>query len=315
MRIASGCLPVLFACGCERLSEGDIATALAHPRSTIGRRLTMLAVPPAAPVAKRITKRRANASGAILILEYHKLDAKNTLLDRSPAKFRKDLERLYALGYRPVTVSAWLNGKMKLPPGASPVIITFDDSHESQFRLTKEGSVAPNTFVGTWLAFAQKHPDFPLHATFFVLPPHPFGQVDLSRKKVKMLLDWGSEIGCHTYHHPDLAKCTDARVKEEIATSLDWLEHEFGVTDVPLAFPYGIKPKNMSILRGFQYEGREYHVSCALLAAGEPAKGLNSKQFDPWVIHRVVACDRPGGSSEWLQIMKKSPRFAPYVAP
>jgi hypothetical protein len=204
---------------------------------------------------------------------------------------------------------------MPLAPGASPVIVTFDDSHESQFKLTKDGSVDPNCFVGIWKAFAEKHPDFPVHGTFFVLPPHPFGHKAQYHAKVKMLQAMGSEIASHTYGHSNLARDPEEKVKSEISRSLDWLEKEFGVKNVTLAFPYGNKPKNMDLLKGFDYGGKHYKLRATFLAAGEPAEPISSKKFDIWRIPRVVVCEDEGGSTYWLKIMEKSKRYAPFVEP
>jgi len=53
------------------------------------------------------------------------------------------------------------------------VVLTFDDSSPGQFRyLAQNGStsVDPDCAVGILEAFARRHPDFGLAATFFVLP-------------------------------------------------------------------------------------------------------------------------------------------------
>jgi len=314
MRLCAPALvAVAIASGCGATPKHDLLNAMMNPPASAAGFLSQQAM--LASAAKRVTDRKPNTDGKILILEYHKLSHKSTELDRTPAKFRADLAKLYKLGFRPVTVTEWLDGKMPLPPGASPVIMTFDDAHPSQIKFKKDGTLDPNCFVGIWKEFAESHPDFPVHATFFILPPYPFGQVKFIKEKVKMLQDLGSEVDCHTYHHYNLARCSDETVKKEIATSLDWLQDEFGVTDVSMAYPYGNKPRNMSIVKGFEYDGKEYHVRCAFLAAGNPADPMTSKKFNLWTIPRVVACDEEGGISTWLKVMPKSKRFPPYVAP
>lgn len=287
--------------------------AVIDPQGTVERHLGLTSG--TAEPAKRVTNRKADPNGRTLIMEYHKLSRKNGELDRTPAKFRADLETLYKLGYRPVTVSEWIDGKMPLPPGASPVIMTFDDAHPSQLKFKKDGTLDPNCFVAIWKQFAEKHPDFPVHATFFILPPWPFGQASHIKDKVKMLQDMGSEIACHTYHHYNLTKLSDQDVKKEIATALDWMESEFGVTNVSLAFPYGNKPKNMELLKGFEYNGKQYHLTCAFVAAGNPAEQPSDPKFNNWAIPRVVVCEEEGGSTNWLKVMQTSKKFVPYVAP
>lgn len=303
----------LAVVGCDPLPRHALVSAIVDPQNAIEHHLGLVAKS-TLPV-KRVSTRKPNPDGRVLILEYHKLSRRNTQLDRPPAKFKQDLEQLYKLGYRPVTVNEWLEDKMNLPPGASPVLMTFDDAHPSQLKFKKDGSLDPNCFVAIWKQFAESHPDFPVHATFFILPPWPFGQAKFGKDKIQMLQNMGSEIDCHTYHHLNLAKCDDDTVKKEIATALDWLQSEYGIANVNLAFPYGNKPKNMDILKGFEYNGKQYHLRASFLAAGNPSVPVTAKEFDRWVIPRVVVCDTEGGSTSWIKDMQTSTKFAPYVAP
>lgn len=305
--------------GCDPLPRRGIGEMEFVPKlvsaSPIAEAIAPTQVAVAIPKAKaRVTNRKANKDGKIMILEYHAIGRKNTLLDRTVASFRNDLEKLYKLGYRPVTATEWLDDRMELAPGASPVIITFDDARDSQFQFDKEGKITKNCFVGIWKDFAEKHPDFPVHGTFFVLPPYSFGQIHHVADKIKMLQEMGSEIASHTWHHKNLSVQTDETVKREIATSLDWLE-QFGVHNPTLAFPYGNKPKNMKLMEGFTYKGKAYSIKASFLAAGEPSAPITDKKFNRWQIRRVVACENEGGSTYWMNVMKKGKKFTPYVAP
>ncbi len=305
---------VLTISGCDPLPRRSLVNAVLNPSQPVAR-VADYKPPTPKQAPARATNRRANLSGKTLIIEYHKLSARNTLLDRTPAKFRQDLEKLYKDGFRPVTVSEWLDGQMPLPPGASPVILTFDDAHPSQLQLTKQGALAPNCFVGIWTEFAAKHPDFPVHGTFFILPNRTFGSTRETKQKVAMLQQMGSEVACHTWNHPDLSKLSDEQVMREIAMSLDWLEREFGVTNTTLAFPYGNQPRNRELVKGFTWNGKQYHLRAAFVAAGNPADQPDSPKFDPWRIPRSVACENMGGSSTWIRVMKTSKKYPPYVAP
>ena len=58
---------------------------------------------------------------------------------------------------------------INLPRGASPVVFTFDDATEGQFRyLEKDGKpvIDPDCAVGILEEFSRKHPDFGFEATF-----------------------------------------------------------------------------------------------------------------------------------------------------
>ena len=200
-------------------------------RSVITRLLAIFAIASAASTAlpnaaffiaagrtpARVSDRKADPTGTVPVLMYHRLGDKEASMVRTRANFKNDLNRLYALGFRPVTLAEYASNHMKLAPGASPVVLSFDDSHPDQFRLLEDGTVDPQCFVGIWLSFAKKHPDFPVRATFFVLPNGPFGQKKLAQKKMKMLLDWGCEIGSHALSHKSLTKLTDREVMNEFA--------------------------------------------------------------------------------------------------
>ena len=74
----------------------------------------------------------------------------------------------------PVTASALVMGRIDLPRGASPVVLTFDDSATSQAALLEDGRIDPDSAVGIMLEFARDHPDFRPAGTFYV-NREPFG--------------------------------------------------------------------------------------------------------------------------------------------
>ncbi len=118
-------------------------------------------------------ERRPNELGRIMILEYHKIDHPEERWTRTPANFRRDLEMLYARGYRLVALGDVLDGRIAVPAGTTPVVLTFDDSSPGQFRyLESNGSVEldPQSGMGILESFANERPDFGRSATFYVLP-------------------------------------------------------------------------------------------------------------------------------------------------
>lgn len=267
--------------------------------------------PKKAPPA-RVTMRAANKKGVVFVAEYHNIGYNKSYMFRTPEKFKKDLQRLYDLGFRPVTASEYLNDRMNLPSGASPVVMTFDDSQPSQFKLMKNGDVDPTCAMGIWQEFTKLHPDFPMKATFFVLP-RMWDQPKLRHKKVAMLREWGSEIANHTVHHPVLRVKNDEQVKAEIAGGIELLRR-YGVKEPPLfAMPYGSNPKNLVLLKMFKYKGRIYQQSGAFLAGANPAPAPG-KNLHPFRVPRILA--QPGmlGLDYWLDRLEKK-AVKPYVAP
>ena len=261
----------------------------------------------------RVTKRAANLAGTVPVIMYHRTGDKEANMIRSRDNFRKDLNRLYSMGFRPVTLAEYASNSMKLPPGASPVVLTFDDSHPDQFRFLPDGSIDPNCFVGMWLTFAKKHPDFPVKGTFFVLPNGPFGQKSQAQKKVKMLMDWGSEIGSHAFSHKSLGKMQDREVMNELAASINMIRG-LGSDVESVAPPYGIYPTNMDLVKSFALNNRKYSFKYAVLAGSEPNPPPTAANFNPYRIFRVQAYDGLEGITFWLNRYDQKKR-QPYVFP
>ena len=78
-----------------------------------------------------------NELGRVMILEYHRIDRPEDRWTRTPVNLRRDLERLWERGYRLIALNDFLDRKIVLPAGTSPVILTFDDSSPGQFRYVE----------------------------------------------------------------------------------------------------------------------------------------------------------------------------------
>ncbi len=266
-----------------------------------------------ASVLKRVTKRVGNRKGTVLVLMYHRTGPDEKYMVRSHKNFLADLTRLYKLGYRPVTLAEYGSNQMKLPRGASPVVLTFDDSDPTQFQLKPDGSIDPTSMVGIWHKFAKSHPDFPVKGTFFILPNGPWGSKRDAAQKLEYMKKWGCEIGSHTMHHKNLSKLSDAEVVEEFGKSFDYIE-KLGFEPTSMALPYGILPKNRDLVKNFKYKGRDYRFWNVVLAGAAPAKSPMNKSYDNLRIQRVQAYNGIYGINWWLDLNKKNPSH-PYVQP
>lgn len=261
----------------------------------------------------RVSKRPPNTKGKVFVVMYHHIREGGNPMFRSASAFRGDLERLYKMGFRPVTVTEYVTNKMILPPGASPVVMTFDDAHPNQFLLKKDGSIDPNTAVGIWADFAKDHPDFPVKGTWYVLPVL-WGQKALQQKKIKMLQEMGSEIGNHTYNHKFLSKLGDEQVKSELG-KMNQLLVKMGVpADMPFCPPYGEYPKNKQLVRSFKWQGKSIVHSSACMAWDSPAVSPEDPKFDRYKFERLHGNSRPMGIDYWLDRVKEG-KIKPYVAP
>lgn len=259
-----------------------------------------------------VSNRPSNHKGEVLIVEYHKIAKQEARWDRSETRFRGDLERFYSMGFRPITLREYVEDKFKIGPGALPLVVTFDDANPTQFKLLPDGKVDPACAVGIWQEFASKHPDFPVKATFLVLPDVMWGQSKLVDKKIAMLKALGCEIGSHTMTHPKLSHLTDEQVKGELGGAIDFLASKGVQQPVSLALPYGISPKNTSLLKSFEWKGKQYQMSAAVLVGSNPAPAPGTPHQNLYRIPRIQGIEGDQGITFWLDKVQKG-AIKPYV--
>jgi len=268
----------------------------------------------AKPKPKRVTDRPSNKLGRVYIAMYHHVRKGRGDMFRTVSEFRSDLETYYKLGFRPVLASEYIEDKMRLPPGASPIVLTFDDSNPTQLQLDRDGSVDPNCAVGIWMAFAKDHPDFPVRGTFFVLPDSLWGPDYQVSKKLKILASLGSEIGNHTINHRFLNRISDAKVEWELGRATERLA-SLGVKPPDLmAVPYGVMPVHRALLNGFNFDGKHISFLGVFRADGPPARSPEDPQFSKYNIPRIVAANGSDGVRVFLRMMAEG-KFPPYVEP
>ena len=94
--------------------------------------------------------------------------------NRTAEAFRGDLEKYYQEGYRMIALKDYVKGIIDVPLGKSPIILTFDDGNEDNFKVLgkkEDGSlkIDPNCAIGILEEFKQKYPDYQVTATFFVM--------------------------------------------------------------------------------------------------------------------------------------------------
>lgn len=254
---------------------------------------------------EQLKQNKVNEAGVVPILEYHDVLPTERNMVRSIDHFKQDLQRLYEEGYRPVLLRDYLDNKIDLPAGMAPVVFTFDDARASQFRYLPDGTTDPTSAVGIWQEFAKTHPDFPVKATFYVLPDTGFGPQDEAGKKIKALLAMGCEIGNHTVHHKSLKAMTDAQVQSELAGCVAKIEKLAPGTKVDtIALPMGISPNNKKLLAAGSADGQTYSNRAVLLVGAGPAPAVISKRFNPMRLPRIQALDGPAGSTFWLDQIK-----------
>lgn len=193
----------------------------------------------------RMRRDIANELGSIPFFNYHKISEKKHNLNRSPGDLEKDLEFFRTHGFYFIAIRDYFNGKIPIPEGMTPVLLSFDDSDISHFRILPDGRIDPKSAVGILEDFKKKYPVYPVRATFFVNPcldyPHNlFGQPEWTKWKLEFLLKNGYEIGNHSCRHINYEKSSLESIESDLRESVrriqvylphfqyDWLATPYG---------------------------------------------------------------------------------------
>ncbi|MBS4030622.1 MAG: polysaccharide deacetylase family protein [Clostridiales bacterium] len=266
---------------------------------------------PAKPEAPEIDLEeiRANELGKVMVLMYHEIGLKEDTWARTADNFRRDMETLYHLGYRPVNLNNFLAGNIDIPAGTTPFILTFDDGTAGQFRFIEEDGdmiVDPDSAVGILLAMSEKYSDFEPAGTFYIYYPLPFRQKDYIYDKLQLLVNWGFEIGNHTHGHENLAKISPGEAVKTLVRHVRTTESILpGYQVNTLALPYGARPKEDNHLIYGEWEGTSYENKAILLVGANPSLSPFDIRFNPFRLPRIRADETE--LSRWLDYFKNNP--------
>jgi hypothetical protein len=249
-----------------------------------------------------------------MILEYHKIDYPEERWTRTPENFRRDLETLYAGGYRLQSLNDLVDGKITVPAGFTPVVLTFDDSSPGQFRYLEQSGtlvIDPKCAIGVLEAFIKEKPDFGRGGTFFVLPgasrPNRlFNQPEHEGRKLRFLVERGYEIGNHTLWHANLGKYPEPVVRRQIAEAQQWIQRHVPDYRIrTLALPHGVYPRDPTWALKGSASGAAYSHDAILMVAGGAAPSPFSRAFDPLRLPRIQAVERD--LAYWLRYFERNP--------
>jgi polysaccharide deacetylase len=255
-----------------------------------------------------------NELGRVMILEYHKIDYPEERWTRTPENFRRDLETLYARGYRLQSLNGLVEGRITVPAGTTPIVLTFDDSSAGQFRyLDHNGTleIDPKSGIGVLEAFIKEKPDFGRAATFFVLPGakapnNLFNQPEHEGRKLRWLVEHGYELGNHTLWHANLGKYDEATVRAQLAEAQVWVQrHVPDYRFKTLALPHGVYPKEVSWAVNGTAKGTSYRHEAILMVAGGAAPSPFARSFDPVRLPRIQAVEND--LRYWLNHFDRTP--------
>ena len=233
--------------------------------------------------------------------------------NRTPEAFRQDLEFYYENGYRMIRLDDYINGKVDVEYGKSPIILTFDDGNEDNIKVTgldENGDIIidKNSAVGILEEFKKKHPDANVTATFFV-NGGIFNQSEYNEKILKWMVDNGYDIGNHTQTHLDIKKSSSDRVQKEIAYVYDKLEEMIPgkyvkIIALPFGSPYVKTHDNFKYVLSTTYNDKTYDTEAALRVGWEPEVSCFDKDFDKTFLKRCRAYDNNGKEFDIEMVFK-----------
>ena len=259
-------------------------------------------------------EKNVNELGRVPIMMYHgivntttnKYTGGNVDKDgynRTSGAFLKDLEFYYEKGFRMIRLDDYVKGIIDVELGYSPIILTFDDGNENNFKVIKkndDGTLEfdPNSAIGVLNAMKEKHPDMNVTATFF-LNGGLCNQPEYNEDIVKYLVENGYDVGNHTMSHVDFTKIGNEKTKEEVGKlyqKLDGIipDKYVHIIALPFGSPYKKTHSNYPYIIDGEYNGYKYHTDAGLRVGWEPEVSSFNKDFDTSFLKRVRAYDNNG---------------------
>jgi hypothetical protein len=256
---------------------------------------------PSAAAAVDPASVRANELGVVPVLMYHQVVADpKGIYDQTPAQLKAELTRLYHQGYRTITAADLVAGKIDVPAGTSPMVLTFDDATTSQYGELADGSVDPKSALGILLAVGKANGEEHPVATFYVNEEPFAGRL----KYLQKLHDLGMEIGDHTLTHANLGQLTDVGVQAEMAKDLTLIQRAVpGIDVTTMALPLGVHPRNKALAWKGTYGTTSYRFKGVMLVGAGPAPSPFSARFNPLAIPRLLSGHEKSlffGATYWL---------------
>ncbi len=239
-----------------------------------------------------------NEMGQVPILVYHRIKTSQQDYDISADDFRRNIQKLYDNDFVLMDFVDYLNGKIEVPKGKHPVVITFDDGTLSQFNFIEsdEGDylIDPDSAMGILYEFYLQHPEFGFEATFFLNGHAPFGQRELAETKIEFMQKHGLRIGNHTTNHINFSLMnTPEKVINAVKGNETFFLENYGIElEKIIALPFGAYPKDFSSIETMNYP--------TLKVGWKPEVSVFSKSFDILRLNRVQNGEKDFQFEYWI---------------
>src|SRR6185437_13552670 len=253
--------------------------------------------------------------GLVPVLMHHQIRPDGSTYDLSAGQFRAELVRLWRDSYYPVRASQLVSGRLDVPKGKTPVVMTYDDATNNQIAFLRDGRVDPKTAVGILEDFAARHPDFPATGTFYV-PRNAFdGDGRTARQTLTWLVQHGFELGNHTMDHLALNELGATAVQRQLVLGDRLLTERVPAYRVQtMALPLGALPHPPSLALVGRWDGQSYRFAGVFLSGAEPAPSPFSARWNPGAIPRILPNPRWRGARDftwgmWLDTLERDPEL------
>lgn len=258
-------------------------------------------------------EKNVNELGKVPIMMYHNIvNVQNKYTggnvdkdgyNRTSKAFLEDLEFYYKKGYRMIKLKDYIDGNIDVALGYSPIILTFDDGNENNFKVVEkkeDGNLVFDEYsaVGIMEKIKEKYPDMNVTATFF-LNGGLCNQKEYNEDIMKWLIKNGYDVGNHTISHVDFTKIGNDKTRFEVGALYQKLDkvipNEYvKIVALPFGSPYKKTHSNYQFILDGEYEGYQYHTDAALRVGWEPEVSPFDKKFDKTFLKRVRAYDNNG---------------------
>lgn len=213
------------------------------------------------------------------VLAYHSVDDSGSVLSTSPAIFRRHMAYLKKNGYKTISLSDYLDKKIRGAMNSSEFVITFDDGFQSLFAhafpILKEYSFEAVVFlvtdyVGKKAGWMKRDED----AIMAGLVPQltlPSKEIEAEKERLRTFADYkilsweeiqemqrhGIEFQSHSCSHPFFSTLDKETIRKELELSRTVLEDKLQKKITWFCYPYGdYKHADITILlRDIGYEG------------------------------------------------------------
>lgn len=236
----------------------------------------------------------ADELGQIPVLMYHRLkEDGGGPYDRTRQAFRAELRWLFDHDYVPVVLSDVLDGRIDIPAGTKPVVLTFDDAPREHAQL-EGGEPVADTALGILTDVAADYEQVDPVAVWSVLPAPFGGNAQRGRAIMRELHERGHELANHSCDHTPLSGRGRADVERDLACGADVIREAVPGAEVRvLTLPLGRFPDEHQWAHAGDTPEGGYDHDALLKVGARPARSPFHADFQPLAMPRI----RSGGST------------------